>query len=217
MSKRKVRDASKNDVTKLFFDSFSGRVAEVEKNIRSFGDEFCKLKQSIDQGHVSDLVLLERLQGMEQRLEECMEWIAKVADRAAAMRTMSQPAAEDSRRQRIQPVVESATLSRFQPVKLVSPSGEVGSIQSLTTSTELGVLALLDEQGPKSAPEIGRHVGRSREHTARLMKKLLDEGYVLRDQSRIPYRYSLSERVKQGMAKQGIEAAVQEEVSNPPA
>ncbi len=206
-----------DDVTKLFFDSFSGRVLEIEKNNRSFGDEFRKLKQSIEQGHVSDLVLLERLQGVEDRLEECMEWIVKVAGIAVALKNESKEEPESSSSGRTRAGVESATLSRFQPVRLVSPSGEVGSIQSLTTSTELGVLALLDEQGPKSSPEIGKHLGRSREHTARLLKKLLDEGYVLRDQSRIPYRYSLSERVKQGMAKKRTMVAEQEEVSSPPA
>lgn len=215
---RRVHDVPIDDVTKLFFDSFSGRVAEVEKNAQSIGDEFRRLKRSIEQGHISDLVLLERLQDVEQRLEECLEWIVRVADVAVALKTGSKLETEASSSRHNQGVVESATnLSRFQPVKLVSPSGEVGSIQSLTTSTELGVLALLDEEGPKSAPEIGKHVGRSREHTARLMKKLLDEGYVLRDQSRIPYRYSLSERVRQGMAKQKTEAEVQEEASSPPA
>ena len=76
-----------------------------------------------------------------------------------------------------------------------------GSLNSITTPTELQVLTLLADEGPKSAPEIGRVVGRSREHTARLMKKLFDEGYVRRDQTRIPFRYSTVERVKQSFTK----------------
>ena len=65
------------------------------------------------------------------------------------------------------------------------------------------MLTLLAAEGPKSAPEIGRVVGRSREHTARLMKKLFDEGYVRRDQTRIPFRYSTVDRVKQSFTKAG--------------
>ena len=85
---------------------------------------------------------------------------------------------------------------------IVSPSGETGSLSSITTPTELQVLSLLAERGPLSAPEIGRLVGRSREHTARLMKRLYqEEGYVNRDQNRIPFRYSLAERVRQSFAK----------------
>src|SRR5215813_2478329 len=63
---------------------------------------------------------------------------------------------------------------------IVLPGGEMGSLPSMTTPTELQVLAFLSEQGPKSAPEIGRIVGRSREHSARLMKKLFQEGYLNR-------------------------------------
>jgi len=52
-----------------------------------------------------------------------------------------------------------------------------------------------------AAPEIGRLVGRSREHTARLMKRLYEEGYVRRDQNRIPFRYALVDRVRQSFSK----------------
>lgn len=52
------------------------------------------------------------------------------------------------------------------------------------------ILALLSD-GPKTSREIERAIGRSREHTARLMKRLYDAGYVKRDESAKPYRYTL--------------------------
>ena len=217
-SKEKKEREESGDVTKLFFDSFSSRVSEVEEEMRVYSTGLEKLKNSLDQGRISDLVLLERLQGLEQRIKECMEWIVKVTQKTAEVRTTPMsggfvPVPESPR-----DIGESSFSDRMEPSRIVSPIGLVGSIQSLTTATELGVLALLGEQGPKSAPEIGRHMGRSREHTARLMKKLLDEGYVLRDQARIPYRYSLSERVRQGMARRAVsQDGEQEVVSNPPA
>lgn len=215
--KKKEREDS-GDVTKLFFDSFSGRVSEVEGELRAYSTGLEKLKSSLDQGRISDLVLLERLQGVEQRVKECMEWIVKVAEKAAEVRTATVRRAFVPMQEPPRGIEESLPPGRMEPSRIVSPIGLVGSIQSLTTATEHGVLALLGEQGPKSAPEIGRYVGRSREHTARLMKKLLDEGYVLRDHARIPYRYSLSERVRQGMAKRPVsQDGGQEVVSNPAA
>jgi hypothetical protein len=206
------------DVTKLFFDSFSSRVSEVEEEMRVHSAGLGKLKNSLDQGRISDLVLLERLQGLESRVKECMEWIVKVAERAAEIRRTPVRRTFVPLPEASEGMGELSLPGRMEPSRIVSPVGLVGSIQSLTTGTELGVLALLGEQGPKSAPEIGRHMGRSREHTARLMKKLLDEGYVLRDQARIPYRYSLSERVRQGMARRAVsQDGEQEVVSNPPA
>ena len=46
------------------------------------------------------------------------------------------------------------------------------------TDTEITVLEMLSKEGPKTAPEIKERVQLSREHTARLMKKLYEEGYL---------------------------------------
>jgi DNA-binding MarR family transcriptional regulator len=58
------------------------------------------------------------------------------------------------------------------------------------TETELAVLELLVAEGAKTAPDIKERVKLSREHTARLMKKLYEEGYLERDTGKIPFKYS---------------------------
>lgn len=65
------------------------------------------------------------------------------------------------------------------------------------TDTELAVLEVLSMEGDKTAPEIKDRVHLSREHTARLMKKLYEEGYVDRETGKIPFKYS----IKKEMAK----------------
>jgi uncharacterized membrane protein len=65
------------------------------------------------------------------------------------------------------------------------------------TETEVAVLEFLSSEGPKTAPEIKEKVGLSREHTARLMKKLYEEGYVERETGKLPFKY----RVKVEMEK----------------
>jgi chromosome segregation ATPase len=65
------------------------------------------------------------------------------------------------------------------------------------TETELHVLKILAENGPKSAPEIRGKIELTREHTARLMKKLYEEGYLERSVQKIPYTY----RIKKEMLK----------------
>jgi hypothetical protein len=54
------------------------------------------------------------------------------------------------------------------------------------------VLKLLAE-GPKTSRQIEIVIGRSREHTARLMKKLFELGYVTRDTSTKPYTYAITD------------------------
>ncbi|HDD70352.1 MAG TPA: MarR family transcriptional regulator, partial [Candidatus Bathyarchaeota archaeon] len=63
--------------------------------------------------------------------------------------------------------------------------------------TELTVLEMLSSEGPKTAPEIKERIKLSREHTARLMKKLYEEGYLERDTNKIPFKY----RIKKEMEK----------------
>ncbi len=63
------------------------------------------------------------------------------------------------------------------------------------TETETRVLQLLVD-GPKTSAQIKESVGRSREHTARLMKFLFDKGLVVRNSRNKPYVYELTDSGK---------------------
>ncbi|UCE29875.1 MAG: MarR family transcriptional regulator [Candidatus Bathyarchaeota archaeon] len=64
------------------------------------------------------------------------------------------------------------------------------------TQTELNVLEIIAVEGGKTAPEIKERVKLTREHTARLMKKLYVEGYLERDVRKIPYVYNIKKEMK---------------------
>jgi len=63
------------------------------------------------------------------------------------------------------------------------------------TPTEFHVLTLIDEMGEGSVPEIREKIQKTREHTARLLKKLFDKGFIDRNTSRMPYRYHLRKEI----------------------
>jgi DNA-binding MarR family transcriptional regulator len=205
------------DVAKLFFDIFSTRLGSFEASLKDLAVEVERLRVSGDQSKLSDLVLLERLRKTEKLLGESLNWIKEVANvvlRAPAAISMVAKEVEkpsELERPSLQPSLVQS------PIRTDPSIVQVGSLNSITTPTELQVLTLLAAEGPKSAPEIGRVVGRSREHTARLMKKLFDEGYVRRDQTRIPFRYSTVERVKQSFTKAEVKEEEREAVSAHPA
>ena len=73
------------------------------------------------------------------------------------------------------------------------------------TQTELSVLEVLVNEGKKTAPEIRSRINLTREHTARLMKKLYEEGYLERDTEKIPYAYSLKDEMHKILRKTGAE------------
>jgi DNA-binding CsgD family transcriptional regulator len=75
------------------------------------------------------------------------------------------------------------------------------------TDTELAVLEMLSTEGAKTAPEIKERVQLSREHTARLMKKLYEKGYLERETGKIPFKYSVKEEMKKLLKKTESEQA----------
>jgi Fic family protein len=75
------------------------------------------------------------------------------------------------------------------------------------TETELSALEMLATEGPKTAPEIKDKIKLSREHTARLMKKLYEGGYLERDSSKIPFKYSVKKEMEKLLKKPKAETA----------
>jgi DNA-binding MarR family transcriptional regulator len=69
------------------------------------------------------------------------------------------------------------------------------------TPTELSVLEILASEGEKTAPEIKARVNLTREHTARLMKKLYEEGYLERTTGKIPFAYRIKEEMRKILKK----------------
>lgn len=75
------------------------------------------------------------------------------------------------------------------------------------TETELSALEFLASEGPKTAPEIKWRIRLSREHTARLMKKLYESGYLERDTNKIPFKYSVKKEMESLLKKTEPEQA----------
>ena len=74
-----------------------------------------------------------------------------------------------------------------------------GDILSRLTGTERLALEILRVEGSKGAPELGKRLKKSREHTSRLMKKLYMEGFVKRESNHTPFRYKLNEEVRSAL------------------
>ncbi len=67
---------------------------------------------------------------------------------------------------------------------------------STLTQTELQVLRILASVGPTSSNKMSKAIVRTREHTARLMKSLLERKLVRREDIKAPYIYGVEEGVK---------------------
>lgn len=83
---------------------------------------------------------------------------------------------------------EDVTEKRNVPPPI--PVREEGILSGLN-STELMVLEILDREGEMSVPKMKENIGKTREHTARLLKKLYDKGFVDRNTRSMPYKYKI--------------------------
>lgn len=96
--------------------------------------------------------------------------------------------------------VQQSPLSPEPGVEAVIPIRRDRALSKLT-ETELSALEYLAGEGSKTAPEIKDRLNLSREHTARLMKKLYEEGYLERDTDKIPFKYSVKKEMEKFLKK----------------
>jgi hypothetical protein len=145
----------------------------------------------------------ERLLGFIQ------DWIGnvkRVIDKVDVLQKNLRNVEQEVQEMRVQ-VNQLGMVARKRPI---APETCVGVVTEDTlnklTPTEKRVLELLVDGG-KAAPEIGRLVAKSREHTARLMKSLFEQGFVEREANRQPYEYHLNDRVREVLARVALEEA----------
>jgi hypothetical protein len=107
--------------------------------------------------------------------------------------------------------VVSQEASQPQPhVALMSEPVTVtqhAAIGKEVNSTTDYIFKLLVER-PRSSREVQLAIGRTREHTARLMKKLHDLGLVSRDVNTKPFRYNITDAGREMLKKRPEAASV---------
>lgn len=114
-------------------------------------------------------LLAERFEGTEKNIEEIRKEIQEISRRPV-------------------PLVRAVPMDA--PIPL-----QQGDVLDQLTPTEFEVLTLIDEMGEGSVPEIRERIQKTREHTARLLKKLFDTGFIDRNTSSMPYRYHLRKEI----------------------
>ena len=80
-------------------------------------------------------------------------------------------------------------------------------IEKEVNSTTDYIFKLLAER-PRSSREVQLAIGKTREHTARLMKKLHDLGLVSRDVNTKPFRYNITDAGREMLKKRAEAASV---------
>lgn len=197
---RKTREKYEEakDIVKDIVISFNNQLQRLEERVGLVGHklEFLSVKTEDVTGitgqlkkyetRLSDItVKVDTIVGLDEQLLPQIEKINERIDKVVE--------AQEKMEQRI---------SKPQEVKIegVIPIKRERALAQLT-ATELRVLEILANEEQKTAPEIRSEIGLTREHTARLMKKLYQKGYVERDEAKTPYAYRIKEEMRKILKK----------------
>ena len=142
---------------------------------------------------------------MEKQLETVSENNSKVLSQIAEMDTKTQNTEAENQalkteirelKEQVEKLIAVPEI-KSEPVIPIRRDKAMAAL----TDTEVTVLEMLSAEGSKTAPEIKDRVQLSREHTARLMKKLYEKGYLERETGKIPFRYSIKKEMKKLLRK----------------
>jgi hypothetical protein len=168
-------------------DTSLDKVEGLEKKVAPFESQLSSVSQMVTQNNTS-------LQTLQAGLLGITDLEVKIKDIESSQETLKTKIAGFE--EQIQKLATAPPEIRTE-MPVVTHLKRDKALASLT-DTEISVLEMLSKEGPKTAPEIKERVQLSREHTARLMKKLYEEGYVERETGKIPFRYS-AKREMQGL------------------
>jgi chromosome segregation ATPase len=199
--------ASKVEGSHAKADASVRKAANIEKKITPIEEQLSNLtlsyqamsqtiSQSLTEKTQANTTILSGLSGLENKLKDI-------------------EATQENLRSKITSVEEKIQTLSSIPLQepkndIVLPAIPIRRDKALAalTDTEITVLEMLSKEGPKTAPEIKEKVGLSREHTARLMKKLYEEGYLEREAGKIPFKYSIKKEMEALLQKAENSSAV---------
>lgn len=170
-------------------ETLEGKVEPLEKKLSTVSQSYQSLLQSIttslSENTQSNTTILSGLTGLETKIKDIESTQETLRSKIASFEDKIQELSV------VLPLQDTKTEVPLPPI----PIRRDKAIAALT-ETEIVVLDMLSKEGAKTAPEIKERVHLSREHTARLMKKLYEEGYLEREAGKIPFHYSIKKEME---------------------
>jgi DNA-binding MarR family transcriptional regulator len=192
-------------------------VVGVDTQFRRQKDRVLYIAEKVEAASVENKKVANRIEEYEGRLSEITKSVGdvpqieeRISGQLRAMRSEVE-GIKDAQNKVMQKLVEieKAKQEVYVPevkIEAAIPIKRERALEPLT-ETELMVLETIGKEGEKTAPEIRELIGLTREHTARLMKKLYKDGYLERDTHKMPYMYRLKEEMQKILKRREANAS----------
>jgi len=184
------------EVTKNIAVSFSRELSKKEKRIdavseavKTATEKSVEALQISEEGRANIKELSNKVDKTDQELEAVKSRIETLAQRKEPKKDIAEKKDLDNN-----------ILEKREPPSPILRRGE--GVFNKLNSTEFMVLEILDREGEMTVPKLRERIGKTREHTARLLKKLYDNGFIDRVTGSMPYRYKIRKELKDIIAEQ---------------
>jgi hypothetical protein len=189
MAQREYEDSK--DAVGTITAGFTRQANKLEKSIQEAKNDAVTAKVAAagalkSSGETKEAVL----QGLEE--------VKKLQDRVNSTESAVESFKKELQRLASTPRIQLQAPNLEAPI----PVQQAGVLDRLT-DTELDVLVKIVELGEGTVPEIRDHIKKTREHTARMLKRLYDSGFIDRNTSGMPYRYSARKEIKELILQRG--------------
>ena len=164
-----------NEIALLRSERARDQIEEKDKNL---GFRIEEIGKRIAQIEDSQQPVTQELTELRNAFEDLLETQEQIRSQLEMLDERYRGLLPEMEAEQITPIVSNKFLSELNP-------------------TELQILHVLVTEGAKSATEVQQLIGKTREHAARLMKKLYDQGLVEREETKRPYRYAASKKIKE--------------------
>jgi uncharacterized protein YoxC len=183
-------DSSKNTVRNITF-GFTRQVKRMESDLDRIE------KEALQARHLANQALNSN-QGNNDATRTGLEEVKELSQRVEGIEESIDTMKKDLSKLASQPRI---LVSSQNSVEAPIPVQGDDILQELT-ETELEVLKMIVDSNEGTVPEIKEQINKTREHTARLLKKLYDKGFIDRNTSNMPYRYSIRKEIKELIMEQ---------------
>jgi multidrug efflux pump subunit AcrB len=183
-------DSSKNTVRNITF-GFTRQVKRMESDLDRIE------KEALQARHLANQALNSN-QGNNDATRTGLEEVKELSQRVEGIEESIDTMKKDLSKLASQPRI---LVSSQNSVEAPIPVQGDDILQELT-ETELEVLKMIVDSNEGTVPEIKEQISKTREHTARLLKKLYDKGFIDRNTSNMPYRYSIRKEIRELIMEQ---------------
>jgi uncharacterized membrane protein len=192
-------------------------VVSIDSQFSRQKDGVLFIAQKLEDAALENKKVAEKVEEYDGRLTSLTKLVAdvpsiekKVSGQIKEMRSEVE-SIKESQDKVMRKLVEIENIKQTAPssevkIKAAIPIKKEKALEPLN-ETELNILEMINREGEKTAPEIREKIGLTREHTARLMKKLYKDGYLERDTHKMPYVYRLKEEMKKILKKRETSAS----------